>query len=386
MERVYRLAGEASPQPPPVPSEAVRCGRRSKEARLRECNSVEQCNVSKASRDMWERMFDEAYRADVVVSTDQGGVIYAHASILGMASPVLRGIIKQSRRQGRKRLISIRGVPHDAVRVFIRFLYTSCYEPEEMQEFALQLLVLSHAYVVPQLKKLCEQQLEQGLINVENVTDILQVALLCDAPRLSLICHRMIMKNFKAIELTDGWKDMKKSHPMLEKEILESLNEEDKRKNARLRKMSERKMYLELYKAMEALVHIFNEGCRTIGPHDKLPREDQSPCRYEPCKGLERLVRHFASCKLRAPSSNKLKSPGGGCLHCNRMWQLLDLHSRLCIDSSACRVPLCRNFKERIRKQSKKEDRKWNLLVRKIIRSKRIGGSPYFKSAASTYN
>ncbi|CAM8918914.1 unnamed protein product [Rhodiola kirilowii] len=381
MEICWNFAGEGCPQPPPVPSKVENCcGRKN----CNESNSFEQCNVSMATRDMWGQMFDEAYRADVVISTEQDGCIYAHASILGMASPALRGILKQCKRQGRKRLISILGVPHDAVQVFIKFLYTSCYEPEEMQEFALHLLVLSHGYVVPRLKNLCEQQLEQGLITVENVTDILQVSLLCDAPRLSLICHQIIMKNFKAITTTEGWKVMKKSHPMLEKEILESLIEEDTSKNERLKKLSERKMYLELYEAMEALMHIFNEGCRTIGPHDKVPRGDQSPCKYEPCKGLEQLVRHFASCKLRAPSGNKLKSPGS-CLHCKRMWQLLDLHSRLCIDSSACRVPLCRNFKERIKKQSKKEDRKWNILVRKILRAKWIGGSPYFLSAASTY-
>lgn len=92
-------------------------------------------------------------------------------------------------------------------------------------------------------------------------------------------------------------------------------------------------MYLQLYDAMEALVHIFRDGCRTIGPHDKILKENQAPCKYEACKGLELLVRHFAVCKMRAP---------GGCTHCKRMWQLLELHSRLCADSDVCRVPLCR--------------------------------------------
>ena len=86
---------------------------------------------------------------------------------------------------------------------------------------------------------------------------------------------------------------------------------------------------------MEALVHICRDGCRTIGPHDKVFKEDQAPCRYEACKGLELLVRHFAGCKLRVP---------GGCIHCKRMWQLLELHSRLCADSDMCRVPVCRSI------------------------------------------
>lgn len=101
----------------------------------------------------------------------------------------------------------------------------------------------------------------------------------------------------------------------------------------RIRISNERKIYLQLYEAMEALVHICRDGCQTIGPHDKDFKENQVPCKYAACKGLELLVRHFAGCKLRVL---------GGCVHCKRMWQLLELHSRLCANSDVCRVPLCR--------------------------------------------
>lgn len=105
------------------------------------------------------------------------------------------------------------------------------------------------------------------------------------------------------------------------------------REKERVRKNNERKMYMQLYEAMEALVHICKDGCRTIGPYDKVLKEDQEPCHYAACKGLESLIRHFAGCKLRVP---------GGCIHCKRMWQVLELHSRLCANSDVCRVPLCR--------------------------------------------
>eukprot|EP00257_Ricinus_communis_P019505 XP_015578516.1 BTB/POZ and TAZ domain-containing protein 4 [Ricinus communis] len=246
-----------------------------------------------------------------------------------------------------------------------------------MVEFVLHLLVLSHVFVVPDLKKICVQKLVQGFLTTENVVDIFQLALLCDAPRLSLVCHRMIVRNFQEISITEGWKAMRQSHPVLEKELLDSMVDEDKRQKERIRRSKERKIYLQLYEAMEALVHICRDGCRTIGPHDKDFRENQAPCNYEACKGLEQLVRHFASCKLRIP---------GGCIHCKRMWQLLELHSRLCADSDACRVPLCKNFKARIKRQSKKDEIKWRILVKKIIRTKRIGGSPFFTSAISCYS
>lgn len=103
-----------------------------------------------------------------------------------------------------------------------------------------------------------------------------------------------------------------------------------------MRKKEERKVYLQLYEAMEALIHICRDGCRTIGPCDKmLPRGGgtQAACEFPACKGLEALVRHFSICKVRVP---------GGCMQCKRMWQLLELHSRMCLEPDACKVPLCR--------------------------------------------
>lgn len=360
---------KGSPMVPPWPGPVNNTNRKgflSNASPLRGCNCV-----SKAKTDLWERLFDEGYKADVAIHTDDGGIVYAHANILGTASPVMKGLLKQPKVSRRLRSIAIQGVPYDVVRVFIRFLYSSSYEEKEMEEFVVALLVLSHLYSVSPLKRECEQKLEHGLLNTENVVDIFQLALLCDAPRLSLICYRMILKNFKAVSTTEGWKVMKQSHPTLERELLESAIEEDSRKKERIRKINERKIYLLLYEAMEALVHIYRDGCQTIGPWDKDFKENKDPCKYVACKGLELLVRHFAGCKLRVP---------GGCIHCKRMWQLLELHSRLCADSHVCKVPLCRNFKERIRKQSKKDEIRWKMLVKRILRTKKIAGAPFLSS------
>ncbi|XP_021275262.1 BTB/POZ and TAZ domain-containing protein 4 isoform X2 [Herrania umbratica] len=320
-------ANNICPVPPPLPGPATNCGRKALFMMNGSQTRGYSC-VSTATRDSWDSLFDGGYRADVAIKTDNGGIVYAHANVLGTASPVLKGMLKQAKGFGKKRSITIHGVPQDVVRVFIRFLYSSCYEKEEMKEYVLLLLVLSHAYVVPQLKQICEQHLEHGLLTIENVIDVFQLALLCDAPRLSLISHSMILSNFKAVSATEGWKAMKKSHPALEKELLESVIDEENMRKNKIRKSNERKIYLQLYEAMEALVHICRDGCRTIGPHDKDFKEDQAPCNYAACKGLELLIRHFAGCKLRVP---------GGCVHCKRMWQLLELHSRLCADSRISR-------------------------------------------------
>ncbi|MFS7973793.1 putative histone acetyltransferase [Helianthus anomalus] len=354
------------PVPPPLPA---RFGTSKVVVRRRGC-----C-AAPSTTETWDRLFDDAYRADVSIQTSSDDVIYAHSSILGLASPVFRSMFKRQSRSKRLFIVPIRGVPTEAVRVFIRFLYSSCYEENQMEEHVLSLLVLSHSYVVPRLKRECEGQLEHKYLNVDNAIDVFQLALLCDAPRLGIICHRLILKNFKAASLSDGWKAMKESHPILEKELLETVSYEAYRQKEKVKKANERKVYLQLYEAMEALVHICRDGCRTIGPHDKAFNKHQAPCNYEACKGLESLVRHFAGCKLRVP---------GGCVPCKRMWQLLELHSRLCIDPNVCRVPLCKNFKDRTRKQKKKDDIKWRILVRKILRTKSITGAPYFSLAASS--
>lgn len=319
------------------------------------------CSVPKETIDTWDKLFKQGYGADVYILDEGRSYIPAHLSVLTIASPVLGNFLQQSKVKDGMRYIKIPGVPYEAVYTFIRFLYSSCYEEEDMKKYVLHLLVLSHSYSVPSLKKVCIYLLEQGWLTKENVVDVLQLARTCDAPRLSLICVRMVVKDFKAISSTEGWKVMKQVNPALEQELLEFVVEAESGKEERLKKKEEKKVYLQLYEAMEALLHICKDGCRTIGPRDKVFKGSQVACGFPACKGLETLVRHFSSCKTRVP---------GGCVHCKRMWQLLELHSRICNQPDSCKVPLCRHFKEKMQQQTKKDEAKWKLLVSKVIASK----------------
>lgn len=38
--------------------------------------------VSSATRDLWERLFNQGYKADVCINTDNGGIVYAHSNII----------------------------------------------------------------------------------------------------------------------------------------------------------------------------------------------------------------------------------------------------------------------------------------------------------------
>ncbi|KAF4357782.1 hypothetical protein G4B88_025017 [Cannabis sativa] len=54
-------------------------------------------------------------QADVCVHTENGNINYGHSNVLGMASPVLREMLKQARKHGHQRSISMLGVPSEAV-------------------------------------------------------------------------------------------------------------------------------------------------------------------------------------------------------------------------------------------------------------------------------
>lgn len=324
---------------------------------------VKCCHVPKETRDVWDKLFKEGFGADVRIITEDGASIAAHYSILTVTSPVLGNILQQlTVKKDIRYYLRIPGVPYDAVFAFIRFLYSSCYEDDDMKKFVLHLLVLSHCYVVPALKRVCEHFIECGWLTEENVIDVLQLARSCDAPRLAVVCLRMVVRNFKRIVSTEGWKVMRRANPALEQELLESIVEAESRKEERIKKIEEKKVYLQLHETMEALLHICRDGCRTIRPHDKVLKGGQGgTCSFPACKGLETLVRHFSGCKTRVP---------GGCAHCKRMWQLLELHSRMCNDPDYCKVPLCQHFKVKMQQQSKKDETKWKILVSKVTAAK----------------
>lgn len=104
------------------------------------------------------------------------------------------------------------------------------------------------------------------------------------------------------------------------------------RKQEKTTRLEEDQVYGQLHDAMEALTHICRDGCRSIGRSDKSLNRGSTNCSFPACKRLQSLVRHFADCKLKV---------AGGCVHCKRMWQLLELHSRMCTTSDSCKVPLC---------------------------------------------
>ncbi|KAK6920594.1 Zinc finger, TAZ-type [Dillenia turbinata] len=308
------------------------------------------------------RLSGEMPPPDVRIISSDGLRIPAHASILASASPVLENILDRPRKHRRsEKIIPILGVPGDAVSAFVQFLYSSRCGEGEMEKYGIHLLALSHVFFMPQLKQKCIKSLIERL-SIENVVDVLQLARLCDAPDLYLKCMKLVTGHFKSVEKTEAWKFLQKHDPWLELEILQFMDEEELRRKRSRRHREEQRLYLELSEAMECLEHICTEGCTGVGPYDMEPSSKREPCgKYATCHGIQLLIRHFATCKRRA---------NGGCSRCNRMWQLLKLHSCICDQLDHCKVPLCRQFKLKMQLEKKGDDAKWRLLVRKVVSAK----------------
>jgi hypothetical protein len=348
----------ATPPPPPLPTRRRPISKVSAHR-----DSGELC-VPRDHMDMMDTLFFEGYRSDVSICTEDGGVIAAHSLILAAASPVMRGILDDT--VSWPRSIAINGVPYSAAKVFIRYLYSSRYEQQAMKEFVMHLFVLAHSYCVPSLKRTCSHNLQQGLLTNDNVVDVLLMARLCDAPRLHLLCYRIVMKSFKEVAKTEGWRVMCASNPELEQELVEAVIETTNRNQERAKKVEENKVYEQLHDAMEALVHICRDGCKTIGPHDKaFDLSRQGACKYPACKGLESLVRHFASCKLKV---------SGGCVHCKRMCQLLELHSQIC-QEPFCKVPLCGHLKKKMELRHRQRYEQCWEKVQKAVSAKKAASA-----------
>lgn len=297
---------------------------------------------------------------DVFIVTSGGRRIPVARRVLASASPVLESLIDYRRSDN---TIPIPGVPCDAVSVFLDFLSSSNCGEEQMKKYGVHLLVLSHVYIVPQLKRRCAKSLGERL-TTENVVDVLQLARLCDAPDLYIKCMKLISTHFKSVELTEGWGFVQNHDPWLELEILQFIDDTEKRKKKTKKHRQDQGLYSQLSEAMECLEHICKEGCTKVGPYNMTRGiNKKKPCsRFATCEGLQLLVKHFATCKKR---------PNGGCLKCKRMWQLLMLHSSICEQPDACGVPLCRHFKLKVQQERKGDgDARWRLLVRKVVSAK----------------
>ncbi|KAJ4866875.1 BTB/POZ and TAZ domain-containing protein 5 [Raphanus sativus] len=139
---------------------------------------------------MHGRMFDEAHGADVLIHTDDSGLIYAHSNVIRNDENKIEKTLAANQSQSSAFLTTLFA--------FSFASYSSCYEKQDMEDFAMHLF--------------CYHTSTCGSAS--------KTTLLCDAPRLGLLCHRMILKSFEEVSTSQGWIAMKQSHPSLHQRAL----------------------------------------------------------------------------------------------------------------------------------------------------------------------
>lgn len=77
MENIEDFSPENVSSPPPPPPPVYKTNK-STDLFTQRSHSF----VSKVTRDSWDRMFDEAHGADVLIHTDDNGLIYAHSNVI----------------------------------------------------------------------------------------------------------------------------------------------------------------------------------------------------------------------------------------------------------------------------------------------------------------
>lgn len=76
--------------------------------------------------DSWDKVFFEGANTDVTVYTSDGHEFGAHSIVLMCSSPILKCMLQEQFGTATpKAFLNIRGVPFEAVRCFVRFLYSS---------------------------------------------------------------------------------------------------------------------------------------------------------------------------------------------------------------------------------------------------------------------
>lgn len=83
LHQSFKSADSSVPIPPPLPSKSN--GHQKRKGNDIAPGLKKSC-VSTATRDMWDRLFNDGYKADVVIYADNGNIIYAHANIIVSSS------------------------------------------------------------------------------------------------------------------------------------------------------------------------------------------------------------------------------------------------------------------------------------------------------------
>ncbi len=156
-------------------------------------------------RQQLKTVFDEKTLSDISIECG-GEVFQAHRIILASQSPVFKRMLETDMKEKQEKEITIYDLDKEVVSDMLTFLYTGSAPNLEVR--AKELLNAANKYQLPRLMVMCKNKLEEQ-IKMENVIEILQLADLHGVRELMKECLEFIKTNFKEVQETTGWEDLK---------------------------------------------------------------------------------------------------------------------------------------------------------------------------------
>jgi hypothetical protein len=146
-----------------------------------------------------------------------------HKVVLAARSPVFHAKLQSDRfSENKTNVIKIKDLAAPVVKEMLRFIYTD--RVENMEELASELLIASGKYLIDLLKMKCEAFLAQSM-TVENCCDLLSLAQTYSATELKKVAMDFFLLHSCEVSKTDGWKELKLTHPTLGFEVSETMIE-----------------------------------------------------------------------------------------------------------------------------------------------------------------
>ncbi|XP_063903917.1 BTB/POZ domain-containing protein 9-like [Zophobas morio] len=133
--------------------------------------------------------------------------LYAHKVILAVRSEYFESLLYEDPQNTNQTEITITGVPVDALRTLLKYIYTGTIAIPSDVESSLQILGLAHQYSFTNIQTTIIKKLKP-LLNLKNVCAVLNTANLYDLEELLQACHSFMDLNASEVVTSDCFSDL----------------------------------------------------------------------------------------------------------------------------------------------------------------------------------
>jgi len=144
--------------------------------------------------------------------------------VLAVRSPVFKTMFTCNMKEGKAAVIELTDVDKELFTEMLKFIYSGNCSDVVLNERTTDMFALADKYDLKRLKCQCEDLLFQK-IAVNNVASVLQLADMFHSTDLRKFCIEFVSTNFPEVIITDGFKDLITTYPLLVVEVNEAYHD-----------------------------------------------------------------------------------------------------------------------------------------------------------------